>query len=96
MDRWHAAQKGRVDLAGSIIPLLAANVWIHPNRPGTTDPSGGPAYMLELEEGIVAYPPGLANPARLPTLGLRGLIRNGIKVTIDGERRHLTLEARPA
>jgi hypothetical protein len=96
LDRWISGtprQKGWVDIAGSIIPRLAANVWIHPNQPGTADPSGEPAYMLELEEGIVVYPTGSVNPARLPTLGLRALIRNGIKFTMDGVPRELTLES---
>jgi hypothetical protein len=99
LDRWVEGtprQKGWVDIAGSIIPRLAANVWIHPNRPGTADPSGEPAYMLELEEGIVVYPPGMVNPARLPTLGLRALIRNGLRLTMDGATRALTLESPPA
>jgi hypothetical protein len=95
-DRWVGgmlALKGWVDVSGSIIPRLAANVWIHPNRPGTFEPSGAPAYMLELQEGIIVYPSGMVNPARLPTLGLRALIRNRLRLTLDGENQHLSLES---
>jgi hypothetical protein len=35
----------------------------------------------------------MVDPARLPILGLRGLIRNGLKLTIDGSSRELTLES---
>ena len=89
-------QKGRVDIGGSSIPRFAANIWIHPNRTGTIDPSGESAFMIELEEGIIVYPSDMPNPARLPILGLRGIIRNGLKLTIDGATRALTLESPPA
>ena len=77
----------------STIPLLGANVWIHPNRPGLIDPSGQPPFCLELKGGIAVYPPDVPNPARLPILGLRGLIRNRLRLTIDGATRALTLES---
>ena len=48
---------GRVEIGTFTIPLLAANVWIHPNRPGTIDPSGPPPFRLELQRGIIVYPP---------------------------------------
>jgi hypothetical protein len=38
-----------------------------------------------MEEGIVVDPPEVANPARLPILGLRGLVRSGLTLSIDGE-----------
>jgi hypothetical protein len=84
---------GRVEIGTSTIPLLAANVWIHPNRPGTIDPTGQPPLRLELQRGIIVYPPDVPNPVRLPILGLRGLIRNRLRLTIDGDGRHLTLES---
>ena len=43
-----------------------------------------------LDQGIAIYPPNVPNPARLPILGLRALIRNGLKLTIDGATRELT------
>jgi hypothetical protein len=87
---------GRVEVGGFSVPLLAADVWIHPNRPGTIDPSGEPPFRLELKGGISVYPPDVPNPARLPILGLRGLIRNGLRLTMDGATRALTLESPPA
>jgi hypothetical protein len=84
---------GRVEIGGFSAPVLGANVWIHPNRPGTTDPSGQPPFCLELKRGIIVYPAGVPNPARLPILGLRGLIRNQLRLIIDGASRELTLES---
>jgi hypothetical protein len=39
----------------------------------------------------VTYPPDVANPARLPILGLRGLMRNGLMIVIDGKKREVTI-----
>jgi hypothetical protein len=38
-----------------------------------------------MEEGIAVDPPEVANPARLPILGLRGLVRTGLTLLIDGQ-----------
>ena len=42
---------------------------------------------------MAVYPHHIPNPARLPILGLRAIIRNGLKLTIDGAPRELTIEA---
>jgi hypothetical protein len=76
-------KRGLVNVGGTTIPLHAANVWIHPD-------SGDP-FRLRMEEGIAVYPPDVANPARLPILGLRGLVRNGLMIVIDGKKRELTI-----
>jgi hypothetical protein len=44
-----------------------------------------------MEEGIAVYPPDVANPARLPILGLRDLVRNGLTLLIDGKTREVTI-----
>jgi hypothetical protein len=85
--------RGQVQIGGSVIPLIAANLWIHPNRDGTVEPGAGSPFLLKLREGIAVYPPLLANPARLPALGLRAIIRNGLRLTIDGASRELTMES---
>jgi hypothetical protein len=84
---------GQIEVCGSIIPLVTANLWIHPNREGTIEASEASPLMLELKEGVATYPPIVSNPARLPTLGLRAIIRNGLKLTIDGEAREVTMES---
>jgi hypothetical protein len=85
-DRWTGLtlpKRGLVNVGGRTVPLYAANVWIHPAH--------GDAFRLRMEEGIVVYPSDLPNPARLPILGLRGLVRNGLRLVIDGKTKEVTL-----
>jgi hypothetical protein len=93
---WVPRRIGQANVGGFVVPLFSAKVWIHPNREGTVEPSGGIPCVLCMDQGIVIYPPTVANPIRLPVLGLRGLIRNGLRLTIDGPTRELTLESPPA
>ena len=44
-----------------------------------------------MEEGIAVYPADVANPARFPILGLRGLLRNGLVIVIDGKKSEVTI-----
>jgi hypothetical protein len=86
LDRWTGLslpKRGLVNVGGRTIPLYAANVWIHPDL--------GEPFRLRMEEGIVVYPPDMANPARLPILGLRGLVRNGLRLLIDGKTMDVTV-----
>jgi hypothetical protein len=53
---------------------------------------GKPPFRLRLKEGIGVYPDD-DNPARLPILGLRALVRNDLTLTIDGRRREVTLKS---
>jgi hypothetical protein len=83
---------GAIDLRGTRLPLLAANVWVHPNRAGTRDElSGRPPVPLELPRGIAVYPRDVPNPARLPVLGLRALVVNNLRLSVDGKLRQVTL-----
>ena len=89
LDRWvrlRESERGQIRVRDVRLPLVPANVWIHPNRPGTREAAGRPPFKLEVKEGIAVYPPEVTNPARLPTLGLRGIVRNGLKLVIDGKR----------
>jgi hypothetical protein len=47
---------------------------------------------LEMPEGLTVYPESAPNPARLPILGLRALVRNRLTLIINGKRRELTLK----
>jgi hypothetical protein len=76
--RMAGTERGRIRVGGERMPLVAASVWIHPNLPGTAEVADRPAFQLELKEGIAVYPPDVANPARLPILGLRALVRNDL------------------
>jgi hypothetical protein len=96
LERWGPITlpgQGRIEVGGSIVPLVAANIWIQPNQAGTIEPSGQAPLLLKLKGGIAVYPPEMPNPARLPILGLRAIIRNGLKLTIDGATRELTIDS---
>lgn len=70
----------------------AADVWLHRNRPGKRDVFREESFRLELRDGIAVYPPDLGPAApRLPLLGLRAIDENGLRVTIQGRNRTVSL-----
>jgi hypothetical protein len=85
-------ERRQIRVGDARVPLVPANVWIYPNRPGTRHSADRPPFKLELKEGIAVYPHEVANPARLPILGLRGIVKNGLVLVIDGKRREITLK----
>jgi hypothetical protein len=84
--------RSKVRVRGEEVPLLAGNVWVHPNRPGTTELSGEKPFRLEMSGGFIVYPEVTANPARLPILGLRVIVRNHLRLIVDGTRCEVTLK----
>jgi hypothetical protein len=72
--------------------LATANVWLYRNEPGTNTPSDLPPIRLGTPDGIVIFPENVPNPARLPILGLRALVRSDLKLVIDGKRREVTFK----
>jgi hypothetical protein len=71
-------------------PFHRAKVWIHPNEPGQRDKLAGlPPFPLELREGIAVHL-GTDSP-RLPLLGLRALMQNGLLLMMDSKRRAVDL-----
>jgi hypothetical protein len=77
---------------GRRVPLRDANVWIHPNQPGFRDqPSGGEPFCFELDSGIAVWPTALPGARRLPLLGLRGVLRAGLQIAIDGRKRMVSM-----
>ncbi len=75
---------GTTRLKGERQNQYAADVRIHSNRSGTAE-LGTRSHSLVLDEGISIAQEGLI---RLPILGLRAIVRNGLKLTID-EKRHV-------
>lgn len=89
-----ASKIGQVRTLGQELDLLAVNVWIHPNRPGSRDTWDRQPFRLELHGGIAVYPRGVPSPARLPILGLRAIIKNDLRLLIDGKRREVSLKTK--
>ena len=95
LDRWTALRlptRKPVTIREQEVPLGAAYVWVHCNRPGTNAPSDLAPIRLRTPEGIAVFPENLANPARLPILGLRALVRSNLTLIMDGKRREVTLK----
>jgi hypothetical protein len=70
------------------VPCHDADVWIHPNTPGTWDRApDGPPYRLEVEEGIAVGPSGPEQPIfpRVPLLGVAALRQNGLDFWFDSK-----------
>lgn len=87
-------ERGRISTGSQFLPLISANVWLHRNRPGERDAlAKRPPFCLELPEGIAVYPAGAASAPRLPTLGLRALVRNRLHLAVDGKRLRVDLRA---
>ncbi len=93
--RWAGLQSESLRIIGAIrerqhrIPLHAASVWLHRNRPGERTLRDQEPQPLNLEEGIAIYPDDIG--PRLPVLGLRALTRNQLHLAVDPERMRVSL-----
>ena len=77
---------------GQHIPLRDADVWLHPNRPGSRDEFTTSApFCLELDTGIGVWPASVPGGRRLPLLGLRGLRQAGLQLFLDSRRCKVAL-----
>jgi len=84
---------GVIREGGRAPSLRFANVWIHRNQSGRRDLRDEQPYLLALDEGIAIYPDDGSNYPRLPLLGLRAIIKNNLKLVIDGKRKHASLSS---
>jgi hypothetical protein len=73
--------------------LYDASLWIHPNVPGRRDLKEARPYRLQLPEGMAVYPAEGSVYPRLPLLGLRALLRNKLKLVIDGKHNRISLRS---
>ena len=81
LDRWTGLTLSHakpVTVRKRPVPVALANVWVYRNVPGEVTPSDRPPLRLRVPEGIIVFPPDSENPARLPVLGLRALVRNDL------------------
>lgn len=93
LDRWSGAvltQCGESTVRKFTIPHFSADVCLHRNIPGTHRLSG--PVPLVMDQGIAVIPDDLPVCPRLPILGLRVLLRNELKLVIDGKRASVTLK----
>jgi hypothetical protein len=87
--------RGDVRHRGRRLTLRAATLWIHPNERGSWERvTGRLPYRLDFAEGILVYPLGEDFP-RLPLLGLRAIIRNRLRLTVEGDKGLVSLRSGP-
>jgi hypothetical protein len=83
---------GFLSVHGRRVPLLDADLWLHPNRPGYRDQMASKApFRVELGTGIGVCPLPLDSP-RLPLLGLLGLRRADLQLFLDCRRCRVELK----
>lgn len=79
---------------GRQLPVYAARLWVHRNRPGDRDTlTQQSPFRLEMESGIAVYPTDFPDAPRLPLLGLRALEENRLHLRVDAERRLVSLRS---
>ena len=72
-------QVGLIKVNQQIVPLAECDLVID-------------GVVLKCLDGIAVYPDHHPAAPRLPLLGLRSLVRNGVRVLIDSQRVELTLK----
>jgi hypothetical protein len=84
---------GHVRVNKQLVELKDAAVAIYPNRPGARDALREESpYLVKLSEGIAVH--GTSDPfaPRLPLLGMRALVKNHLRIMIDGDRKEVSLD----
>jgi hypothetical protein len=77
------------------VPILDAEIWLHPNRSGERDRfADRPPFRLRLERWIAVYPRGTPAAPRLPLLGLGALEWSKLHLSVDCDRRRVWLRTR--
>ncbi len=80
---------GTTRLKGERLWQLRGDFRLHRNRPGTRELAEG-SLPLILTEGFTLAPEG---SSRLPLIGLRAIVSNGLVLRIDGKRRLVALRS---
>jgi hypothetical protein len=80
---------GTTRLEGDRLNRYRVDVRLHRARSGSMELRDG-HFPMTLGEGITIVPEG---SIRLPLLGLRAIVQNGLRLVLDGKRRHVTLKA---
>ncbi len=84
---------GTVTVHGEKVPLFEASVWMHKNVPGFRDQIGeGKPHRLDMDLGVAVCPEAMRQ-VRLPLLGLSAIRKNGLRLLVNGEKRHVSLRA---
>jgi hypothetical protein len=83
---------GHVRMNKQMVELKDAAIAIYLNMPGKRDELlAEEPYLPTLTEGVAIHRSSDPYAPRLPLLGLRALVRNKLRLTIDGGRREASL-----
>jgi hypothetical protein len=73
------------------IALVRATLLLHRNVRGFRDELRGDPWPLEFSEGIALYERGDPFTPRLPLLGLRAIVKSGLRAVTDGAKCELSI-----
>lgn len=85
------SRQGTMREGGRAADLRRAYLWIHRNEPGRRDLRYAEPFLVPLQEGMAIYRADGSDYPRLPLLGLRAILKNKLKLIIDGRREHASL-----
>jgi hypothetical protein len=84
---------GSIRVNNRLVLLREADLVLRENVPGSRDAIRGEPHLLETTQGIVIHKSGDPVAPRLPVLGLRALVRNKLRLVIDGPAMTVSLES---
>jgi hypothetical protein len=87
------SKQGNMREGGRSADLRRAYLWIHRNEAGSHDLRDAEPFLVPLQEGMAIYAADGSNYPRLPLLGLRAILKNNLKLIIDGKRKHASLRS---
>jgi hypothetical protein len=91
----HLKMVDEIQVYGTRAPVHAANLWLHPNVPGTRDEElSAKPYCIHLDPGIAVCSSNVRRP-RLPLVGLGALLIGDLQVQFDWRRSTVTLRTTP-
>jgi len=84
---------GHARVNKQLVELKDAAVAFYQNTPGERDALREKSpHLLKLSEGIAVHRTSDPFAPRLPLLGMRALARNRLRITIDGDRKEISLD----
>jgi hypothetical protein len=82
---------GRIKVSGRDVILRRAEIVLCRNSPGTREFTDQPTYPLTTFGGITVLPTTDPLAPRLPLLGMRAIVRDGLRLVVDGKRKQITI-----
>jgi hypothetical protein len=79
---------------GHLLLRYEVDLFVHPNLPGERDQfAATQAERLELPDGLAVWPMHVPGGRRLPLLGVRALAVAGLRLSINGARRLVSIDS---